>query len=124
MNYASFINETLKPKKTESPLVLDLFAGCGGLSLGFEAQGFETVGYEMDALCCETYNTNLSGKCINEKLTINTQLPKAKVIIGGPPCQPFSVIGKQNGIKDTRDGLSYIIQKSEEILQIRAYTSS
>ena len=115
MNYAKFINKTLKPKKTESPLVLDLFAGCGGLSLGFEAQGFETVGYEMDALCCETYNKNLSGKCINEKLTINTPLPNAKIIIGGPPCQPFSVIGKQNGIKDDRNGFPVFISAVERL---------
>lgn len=115
MKFANFINETLRPKKTETSLVLDLFAGCGGLSLGFEAQGFETVGYEIDALCCETYNANLNGKCINEKLTIDTPLPKAQIIIGGPPCQPFSVIGKQNGIKDSRDGFPIFISAVERL---------
>lgn len=115
MEFSQYINETLKPQKTEPELILDLFAGCGGLSLGFEAQGFETIGYEMDAFCCETYNKNLAGKCINEKLTVNTPLPKAQVIIGGPPCQPFSVIGKQNGIKDSRDGFPVFISAVESL---------
>lgn len=55
MNYIEKINNLLKPKQGGSPLVLDLFAGCGGLALGFEAQGFETLGFEMDNDCCATY---------------------------------------------------------------------
>ena len=40
--YSKFIDELLKPKIQEKTVVLDLFAGCGGLSLGFEAAGFNT----------------------------------------------------------------------------------
>ena len=47
-NYPNYINAVLKPKKKRAPIILDLFAGCGGLALGFEAAGFETIGYEMD----------------------------------------------------------------------------
>jgi len=86
------------------PVVVDLFAGCGGLALGFEARGFDTVGFETNADCCDTYRKNLAGDCEQVFLTVDTPLPDTNVLIGGPPCQPFSVGGKQAGLADTRDG--------------------
>ncbi|MDI9334090.1 MAG: DNA cytosine methyltransferase [Cytophagales bacterium] len=109
MNYAQHINTLLKPKIAASPLVLDLFAGCGGLALGFEAAGFATLGFEMDNDCCATYKHNLHGDCHPVKLTPETVFPKAQVVIGGPPCQPFSVGGHQLGIQDARDGFPSFI---------------
>jgi DNA (cytosine-5)-methyltransferase 1 len=96
----------LSPKEQKNaPLVIDLFAGCGGFALGFEAAGFRTVGYEMLPDACATYRHNLAGICHQIKLTENTELTdKPAVIIGGPPCQPFSVSGRQKGLKDSRDG--------------------
>ncbi len=115
-DYVKYINETLVPREdNDSPLVLDLFAGCGGLALGFEACGFKTIGYEMDDDCCSTYNQNLHGKCNKEFLTSESNFPKTKVIIGGPPCQPFSVGGKQMGLDDSRDGFPVFISAVEEI---------
>ena len=64
MIYKDYINKTLVPKSTENITVLDLFAGCGGLSLGFEAAGFDTIGYEMDPNAAETYRQNLNGNCL------------------------------------------------------------
>ncbi|MEQ9285815.1 MAG: DNA cytosine methyltransferase [Cyclobacteriaceae bacterium] len=122
MEYWDEINNKLKPWiDTElNKTVVDLFAGCGGLSLGFEANGFKTIGYEMDQPATKTYNRNLIGECFNEKLTIDFEYPKADVVIGGPPCQPFSVGGKQLGLKDSRDGfpifLSAIRQLNPEVL--------
>lgn len=108
-NYIDYINTALKPKITEPEVVLDLFAGCGGLSLGFEAAGYKTIGYEMDSAATETYNANLTGKCHAIKLDLNFEYPKADIVIGGPPCQPFSVGGLQKGIEDARDGFPVFI---------------
>ena len=109
MNYLEKLNQSLRPKKGGSPLVVDLFAGCGGLGLGFEAQGFSTIGFEKDSDCCATYERNLEGRCEQVMLTPDTPLPMASVVIGGPPCQPFSVNGHQMGLNDARDGFPAFI---------------
>jgi DNA (cytosine-5)-methyltransferase 1 len=109
LQYIQCINELLKPAKKLEPLVLDLFAGCGGLALGFEAAGFQTHGFERDKDCCDTYVKNLHGKCEQVMLEPGVDLPKAPVVIGGPPCQPFSVGGHQKGLKDSRDGFPAFI---------------
>jgi DNA (cytosine-5)-methyltransferase 1 len=114
VSYPQTINKLLRPKAHAKPLVLDLFAGCGGLALGFEAQGFETLGFEMDADCCASYRHNLHGDCVNVKLDTSYCFPKAQVVIGGPPCQPFSVGGLQNGIRDARDGFPAFISAVEQ----------
>ena len=103
--------QQLDPKNSSKSkyTVLDLFAGCGGLALGFEAAGFETIGYEKDSDAVQTYNHNLSQSCYEEFLTPNTELPKTDIIVGGPPCQPFSVGGKQMGLEDSRDGFPAFI---------------
>jgi DNA (cytosine-5)-methyltransferase 1 len=104
VSYPKMLSQRLRPADNGSPFVLDLFAGCGGLALGFEAAGFATHGFEMDADCVATYRANLSGECTETVLTPKSELPEAQVIIGGPPCQPFSVGGAQKGHKDERDG--------------------
>lgn len=109
MTFIEQINSVLQPKAGNSGLVLDLFAGCGGLALGFEAHGFETQGYEMDSDACRTYRFNLLGHCEEVRLTPEHFFPKADVVIGGPPCQPFSVGGLQLGMKDSRDGFPVFI---------------
>ena len=96
-------------------MALDLFAGCGGLALGFEAAGFETIGYEMDGDGCATYRRNLRGICYEIFLTPETVYPTADIVIGGPPCQPFSVGGHQHGLKDSRDGFPAFIAAVSQV---------
>jgi len=106
MNYVQTINQKLKPKNLLNYKIVDLFAGCGGLSLGFEAIGFQTIGYEMENFAAQTYTQNLLGNCITKKLDTKLDFIDANIdiIIGGPPCQPFSVGGNQKGYKDNRNG--------------------
>ncbi len=104
--------ELLNPKNSSTTglVALDLFAGCGGLALGFEAAGIETIGFEQDKDAVVTYNKNLTGTCFEVTLTADATFPKADLVIGGPPCQPFSVGGKQLGLKDSRDGFPVFLQ--------------
>ena len=115
MNYTDKINDILKPASSQRYLAVDLFAGCGGLSLGFEAQGFATHGFEMDSDSCATYNQNLKGECTQVVLTDETELPSCDVLIGGVPCQPFSVGGKQKGLQDSRDGFPIFINAVKKL---------
>jgi DNA (cytosine-5)-methyltransferase 1 len=108
-------NRLLRPNISRPEHVLDLFAGCGGLALGFEAAGFETLGFEANPDCCATYNANLHGHCTEEFLTAKTKFPAAEVVIGGPPCQPFSVGGNQLGLEDSRDGFPAFIAAVEQL---------
>lgn len=79
---------------------IDLFAGCGGLSLGFSQAGFTiTKAVEFDAIIAQTYKANHLGVevIVDDIVNLDTKsefVPgAAEVIIGGPPCQGFSMAG-------------------------------
>ena len=94
--------------------IIDLFCGCGGLSLGFEKAGFSPVlaiDFWQDAI--DTYNHNRPdkvAKCIdihelsNEKLGELSRKHNIVGIIGGPPCQGYSTVGTRD-INDPRNHL-------------------
>jgi len=91
--------------KNKKPLVLDLFSGCGGLSFGFEKAGFKILaGVDNWKDSLVTFEKNHSGsKGILMDLTkldpkhIEKEIGgKIDVVIGGPPCQGFSISGKRN----------------------------
>lgn len=76
---------------------IDLFAGAGGLSLGFEqaALGFRPVlAVEIDSAAARTYERHFGGKVETGSVTDVREFPQADVIIGGPPCQGFSPLGR------------------------------
>lgn len=102
--------EEQKPvlKKTKHGFrTIDLFAGVGGIRLGFEKAGFETVfANDFEANCKATYDLNFpTSKLIVEdirKIGIE-DLPPFDFILGGFPCQAFSIAGYRQGFKDKKD---------------------
>lgn len=109
-DYIQYVNQTLTLPPESTYQAIDLFAGCGGLSLGFEAAGIKTIGYEMKGDCCETYKHNLKTDCHQVIITKDTIFPEVDIVIGGPPCQPFSRFGKRMGENDKRNGFPAFIE--------------
>jgi DNA (cytosine-5)-methyltransferase 1 len=113
--YVKLLRAELPRPVGGSPMVLDLFAGCGGLALGFEAAGFETLGFEVNEAAAATYQKNLAGDCVVEMLHPKFDFPDADIVIGGPPCQPFSVGGRQEGHRDDRNGFPAFLAAVDQL---------
>lgn len=82
--------------------VIDLFAGCGGLTLGFQQAGFDVVvAFDYWQSAIDVYKANFQHSVFNVDLSKITDYSlfsqwKPDMIIGGPPCQDFSSAGKRN----------------------------
>lgn len=83
--------------------LIDLFCGAGGMSLGFSpafGQPFRSVwANDFNQYCVDTYNENFDPHCIAGDITSiledkRVAIPEADVVIGGPPCQGFSLLNK------------------------------
>lgn len=113
-------------KMKEGFRTLDLFAGVGGIRLGFEKAGFKTIfANDFDKTCKETYDLNFS----EPKLTIEDinnldikSIPKFDILLGGFPCQAFSVAGYRKGFKDEK-GRGNLFFRIAEILEERKPTA-
>ena len=103
------------------PSVVSLFAGIGGICLGFKQAGFNIVwANEKDAAACRTYRYNVGPEYLVEgdiqKIDMS-QLPKVDVLAAGFPCQSFSIGGKEKGFNDPRGQLFFQVIRAIEAIQ-------
>lgn len=117
---------------------IDLFAGCGGLSEGFYQEGFKALLHnDFDAAACETLqermkyykysDDEISSKVICGDITNSSTIDKIKVVleneeidvlVGGPPCQSFSSVGRAQDPHSMRnDPRNYLFKNYVEILE-------
>lgn len=103
---------------SERPIAVDLFAGAGGMTFGFERAGFDVLAaVELDPIHCATHEfnfpfwsilcasvTDLTGDEIRRRSAIGDR--DIDVVFGGPPCQGFSMIGKR-ALDDARNNLMF-----------------
>lgn len=88
--------------------VISLFSGCGGMDLGFHKAGFNIKwANDFDKKACETYAKNISDHIVHGDITQidYSTIPDAELVIGGFPCQDFSMISKRGGINTDRGNL-------------------
>ncbi|MBL1177295.1 DNA cytosine methyltransferase [Pantanalinema sp. GBBB05] len=92
-----------------SKQVVALFAGCGGLDLGFQQAGFNVIwANEYDKDIWRTYERNHPHTVLDRRdirTIASDEIPDCVGIIGGPPCQSWSEAGIQRGIEDDRGKL-------------------
>lgn len=91
-----------------NPTVASLFSGCGGMDLGFFQAGYDILwANDFVQKACETYAHNLGDHIVCEDITkLNLHsIPDVDIIIGGFPCQDFSMIWKRGGIETDRGNL-------------------
>lgn len=116
------IQELVETIDTSAPTMIDLFCGAGGLSLGFTQEGFNvSLANDIEPCCIDTYSHNhpetpkkhiILGD-INKAIENIKQLLRfndVDVVVGGPPCQGFSMANRQRLIDDPRNSLykSYV----------------
>lgn len=110
--------------------LIDLFSGAGGMTEGFRNAGFQPIfAVECDDSAADTYEANFGAHVFRgniEDLPIN-KVPKADIIIGGPPCQGFSPLGKMSsGLERQRkhtdlNGLLYYFFRVLEFIRPKGF---
>lgn len=118
--------------RREKPIAIDLFAGAGGFGLGFEMAGFSVpLSLEIDAWACDTLRYNHPDMVViqGDIRQFNTEssvkeicIFRPDIIIGGPPCQGFSLAGPaQKDPQDPRNTLFINFAQWIEFLQPKAF---
>jgi DNA (cytosine-5)-methyltransferase 1 len=137
---ASTPSERKHPKKSNSALTaLSLFSGGGGLDLGFSASGFKVgCSTDIDQYSCKTLVMNNSKKPFYKhahsipaditEMAARALLKTAEIgaseidlVLGGPPCQAFSVFGRRKGLDDPRGNLVWEYLRIIKEVQPRAF---
>jgi DNA (cytosine-5)-methyltransferase 1 len=112
------------------PKAIDLFSGCGGLTLGLKQAGFQVVGaVEIDPLAVKTYKANHKRVCVWKQDI--SKLPACKVreklelrrgqldlLAGCPPCQGFSALRTRNGANQNRDYRNNLVHEMLRFVRV------
>lgn len=93
--------------------VVSLFAGIGGIDLGFEYAGFNCIwANDFDKYACQTYKANVGDNIVCADIReVMDDIPEHDILVGGFPCQPFSTLGKLKGFEDEKRGTLFFVIK-------------
>ncbi|VVB76006.1 Modification methylase MthTI [uncultured archaeon] len=109
-----------RKRKGKKMKTIDLFAGVGGIRIGFEKAGFETAfANDFDKTCKDTYDRNFSAPKLDTRSIWDIpikELPEFDLLLGGFPCQAFSIAGYRKGFKDEK-GRGNLFFRIAEILE-------
>ncbi len=117
----------------KKPMTIELFAGAGGLALGIEEAGFDTIGLiEFDKAASDTLKCNRPNwrvinddianiSCLDLEEYFDIKKGELDLLSGGAPCQAFSYAGKRLGLEDARGTLFYHYAKFLEQLQPKMF---
>jgi DNA (cytosine-5)-methyltransferase 1 len=120
-----------------SNTLIDLFAGCGGMTLGFQQAGFEPVfAVEWDSDAAATYRANFDDHIFEGPIECVRGFPDVDVIVGGPPCQGFSPLNMQGvGLErrslwrdylralDDAEPVAFVMENVPELLRSAEYAA-
>lgn len=135
--HVKFIDVTKDIESDKIFTVTSLFSGCGGMDLGFRGDfkifdkyykrnNFNIIfANDIDSAACETYEYNFNHKpiCGDIRDIDIKEIPKADVVIGGFPCQDFSIAGKRKGLTSSRGRLYLEMKRVIEYTQPKAFVA-
>ena len=106
--------------------VVSLFSGCGGMDLGFINAGYKIIwANDIDPDACATYKLNIGNHIVEEDIADVdfNNIPECDAILGGFPCQDFSMIWKRRGIETDRGNLYQYFVKAVSLRQPKFFVA-